>query len=66
VFSGDITSRWLELLQPKIAIADADQITLETKQMLQQKQIEFHNTAVESVIRWTPDQGVIQAHNQLN
>lgn len=66
VFSGDITSRWLELLQPKMAIASTDQITLETKQILQQKQIEFHNTAVESVIRWTPNQGIIQAHNQLN
>jgi competence protein ComEC len=66
VFSEDITSRWLELLQPKMAIASTDQITLETKQILQQKQIEFHNTVVESVIRWTPNQGIIQAHNQLN
>jgi competence protein ComEC len=66
LFSGNIASRWLELLEPKMAIASNDQITHDTKQIIQQKQIEFHNTAVESIIRWTPDQGIIQAHNQLN
>jgi competence protein ComEC len=66
LFSGNIASRWLELLQPKMAIASNDQITHDTKQILQQKQIEFHNTAVESVIRWTPERGIIQTHNQLN
>ncbi|MEN9870837.1 MAG: hypothetical protein RLZZ171_1825, partial [Cyanobacteriota bacterium] len=66
LFSGNIASRWLELLQPKMAIASNDQITHDTEQIIQQKQIEFHNTAVESVIRWTPERGIIQAHNQLN
>jgi len=64
--SGDIPSLWLELLQPKMAIASADQITPKTKRLLQQKQIEFHNTAAEELIRWTPRQGIIQAPDPLN
>jgi competence protein ComEC len=64
--SGDISVTWLELLQPKMAIASADKITPKTKQLLQQKQIEFHNTATEELIRWTPRQGLIQAPDPLN
>jgi competence protein ComEC len=66
VSSGDIAFPWLELLQPKMAIASADRLTPKTKKLLEQKQIEFHNMAVESMIRWNPDQGVIQAENLLN
>jgi competence protein ComEC len=66
VSSGDIAFPWLELLQPKMAIASADLLTPKTKQMLEQKQIEFHNMAVESIIRWNPQQGIIQAENLLN
>jgi competence protein ComEC len=66
VSSGDIASPWLELLQPKMAIASKDNLAPKTKQLLQQQQIEFHNLAVESMIRWNPDQGVIQAANMLN
>jgi competence protein ComEC len=66
VSSGDIASPWLELLQPKMAIASKDNLAPKTKQILQQKQIEFHNLAVESIIRWNPDQGIIQAANILN
>ncbi len=66
VSSEDLASSWLELLEPEIAIASSDQITLETKQIFQQKQIEFHNTAVEKVIRWTPHQGLIQTQDLLN
>jgi competence protein ComEC len=64
--SGDIPYPWLELLQPKMAIASSEQITPKTKRLLQQKQIEFHNTAAEELIRWTPRQGLIQAQDPLN
>jgi competence protein ComEC len=64
--SGDIPAPWLELLQPKMAIASAEKITPKTKRLLQQKQIEFHNTAAEELIRWTPRQGLIQAQDPLN
>jgi competence protein ComEC len=66
VSSGDIPSPWLELLQPKMAIASKDNLSPKTKQILQQKQIELHNLAVESIIRWNPDQGIIQTANMLN
>lgn len=65
VSSEDLASSWLELLEPEIAIASSDQIPLETKQIFQQKQIEFHNTAVETLIRWTPHQGLIQTQDLL-
>jgi competence protein ComEC len=66
VSSGDIPAPWIKLLQPKMAIASKDNLSPKTKQILQQKQIEFHNLAVESIIRWNPDQGIIQAANMLN
>jgi competence protein ComEC len=66
VSSGDIPVPWLEQLQPKMAIASKDNLTPKTKQLLQQQQIEFHNLAVESLIRWNPEQGVIQAAKMLN
>lgn len=66
VSSGDIPAPWLELLQPKMAIASKENLSPKTKQILQQKQIEFRNLEVESIIRWNPDQGIIQAANMLN
>jgi competence protein ComEC len=66
VSSGDISAPWLELLQPKMAIASAEAITSKTKRLLQQKQIEFHNTATEKLIRWNPRQGLIQAPDPFN
>ncbi|NJR47889.1 MAG: hypothetical protein HC775_20455 [Hyellaceae cyanobacterium CSU_1_1] len=66
VSSEDLASSWLELLEPEIAIASSERIAPKTKQILQQKQIEFHNTAVETMIRWTPQQGLIQTQDLLN
>lgn len=66
VSSGDIPAPWLELLQPKMAIAFKDNLTPKTRQILQQKRIEFHNLALEPIIRWNPDQGIIQSAKMLN
>lgn len=57
IWSDNIASAWLELLQPQIAIASANQIDFKTGQQLRQKQIELHNTAQEGIIRWTPRDG---------
>ncbi len=57
IWSDNIASTWLELLQPQIAIASANQIDFKTGQQLRQKQIELHNTAQEGIIRWTPHDG---------
>ena len=59
VGSADSFSTWLELLQPQMTIASANNINIQTRQKLQQEQMELHNTAEAGTIRWTPTEGFI-------
>ena len=55
IWSGNnLDPTWIELLQPKIAIASSNKINFKTEKILRQKQIKFHNTAQEGMIRWNP------------
>ena len=59
LWSGSLDTDWLKLLQSKTAIAPKSNINPQTKQQLQQKQIELLNVAEEGMIRWTPKQKFI-------
>ncbi|MEL7007070.1 MAG: ComEC/Rec2 family competence protein [Cyanobacteria bacterium J06588_4] len=66
VFSQTIAPIWLELLQPELAIAPNSKITPAIKQILREKQIEFHDPVTEGMIRWTPQQGLRHTEQVLN
>lgn len=60
IWSGNnLDPTWIELLRPQIAIASSNQINFKTDKILRQKQIKFHNTAQEGMIRWNPQEGFI-------
>ncbi len=52
IWSGNLKSTWLELLQPQMAISLAERITAQTEQQLRQKQIELYDTAESGAISW--------------
>ena len=58
VGSADSFSNWMELLQPQMAIASANNTDILTRQ-LHQQQTELHNTAEAGAIYWTPTEGFI-------
>ena len=57
VWSGDISQTLIEQLKPQIAIAVDANVAPEIRQMLQQKQVEYYNTALEGGIDWTLQPG---------
>ena len=58
LYSGiKLEPTWLEILQPKIAIASTYQIKQESKKLLQEKQIKSYITGQHGAIIWQPKTG---------
>ena len=58
-----LASSWIELLQPQIAIASNRNIEPKIKQTLHQNQIKLHNTFLDGMIRWTPQDKFVTNQN---
>lgn len=52
-----ISSQWLELFKPKIAIVSSNTVSEKTEKQLKQKQIELYLTGRDGAIIWTADKG---------
>jgi|GEM_PF-4028421 len=67
VWSGNnLEPIWIELLEPKIAIASTNKINLKTEQALRTKQVKLHNTAQEGMIRWNSQDGFVRQEGLIN
>ena len=61
IWSGEVG--WLEQLQPQMAISTDPNISPETENIFQQRQIEYYNTALEGTISWTDDRYLNKNNN---
>lgn len=62
IWSGNkLNTTWLKQLQPQMAIASTTKINPETAQILNDKQIELHNTAQDGIIGWNSQSGFIKS-----
>ena len=52
-----LEAQWLEVINPKVAIATTQTVEEETQRLLRQKQIELYWTGRDGAIVWTPQQG---------
>ena len=67
LYSGrKIEPKWLEILQPKIAIASTYQIKEESKKLLQEKHIESYITGQHGAIIWQPNIGFQTTLDDIN
>ena len=64
IWSGNkLASSWLELLQPQMAIASSYEINQKTTEILRQHQIKLHNTSLDGMIHWTPQDKFVMNQN---
>ncbi len=67
LYSGrKIEPTWLEIIQPKIAIASTSKIKEESKKLLQEKQIQSYITGQHGAIIWQPKIGFQTMLNDIN
>lgn len=68
---NDLQAKWLEVLQPQIAIASGNRISENLVRKLERKKVMFHLTIRDGILNWTPQLGfentseIAAANNRL-